>query len=97
MRLLVIVSHAFTRRVPNADNSGVRGAPALPFPRGKSNARHRGGFARPSTEHMNYSKTAVPKSSAAVFNFRPDMVCGEVSYRTFALQFIQLGFKHLEL
>ena len=53
MRLLVIVSHAFTRRVPNAAVSYF----SSPQPRGKSNARHCGSFARPPTEHPNYSKS----------------------------------------
>ena len=36
------------------------------LPRGKSSARHRGGFPRLSAERANYTKTAAPESSAAV-------------------------------
>ena len=52
MRPHELVSQAFSRRVPNA----AAGYFSSPQPRGKSNARHRGRCACPSTEHPNYSK-----------------------------------------
>ena len=36
------------------------------LPRGKSSARHRGGFTHPSAERTHYTKTAALKSSATV-------------------------------
>ena len=65
LRLFVIGSQAFTRRVPNA---AVGYCPS-PQPRGKSNARHRGSFARPSTEHPNYSKSPCKRQERDFENF----------------------------
>ena len=65
------------RRVPEADDSGARGAPALPFPRGKSNTRPRGGFARPSTEQMDYSKKPLQAARAGFLKSRqPESAVG---------------------
>ena len=68
------------------------------LPRGKSSARHRGSFTRPSAERANYSKTATPESSATVCKIAIDSLCRQSSvevgkgvfYRFYMVQIIHV-------